>query len=62
MDGRKRNFYRKSLIPFSKWYVKMYHKIYQDKRILEAIIYSDTDNLDKNLKTKALNIIKKNQK
>lgn len=58
-DKRKRNFPRKSLIPFTKWYIKMYHKIYQDKKILKAIISNDFNNLDKNLKTKANNILNK---
>ena len=37
----------------------MYHKIYQDKKILQAILEGKIDNLDKNLKCKAQNILKK---
>jgi hypothetical protein len=58
-DKKHRHFNRKSHLPFSKWYVKMYHKIYQDKKILEAVLNDKIDDLNKNLKCKALNIIKK---
>ena len=57
-DKQNRKYKRKSLIPFTKWYVKMYHKIYQDKKIYEAIISGTTENLDKNLKLKAEQIIR----
>jgi len=36
----------------------MFHKIYQDKKIYEAIISGTTENLDKNLKLKAEQIIR----
>jgi hypothetical protein len=57
-DKPNRKYKRKSLIPFTKWYVKMYHKIYQDKKIYEAIISGTTDKLNKNLKLKADQILR----
>lgn len=36
----------------------MYHKIYQDKKIYEAIISGTTEQLNKNLKLKAEQIIR----
>lgn len=57
-DKQNRKYKRKSLIPFTKWYVKMYHKIYQDKKIYEAIISGTTDKLNKNLKLKAEQILR----
>ena len=57
-DKKNRKYKRKSLIPFTKWYVKMYHKIYQDKKIYEAIISGTTEQLNKNLKLKAEQIIR----
>ena len=57
-DKQNRKYKRKSLIPFTKWYVKMYHKIYQDKKIYDAIISGTTDKLNKNLKLKAEQIIR----
>jgi hypothetical protein len=36
----------------------MYHKIYQDKKMYEAIISNTTEQLNKNLKTKAEQIIR----
>ena len=56
-DKQNRVSDRKSLIPFSKWYVKMYHKIYQDKKILNAILNDTVNKLDKNLKVMAKKII-----
>ena len=61
-DKKDRKFDRKSLVPFSKWYVKMYHKIYKDLKIYKAIIEQTTENLDKNLKVQAHKIIKKNSR
>jgi len=61
-DKQNRKYKRKSLIPFTKWYVKMYHKIYQDKKIYEAIISGTTEQLNKNLKLKAEQIIRDIQK
>jgi hypothetical protein len=61
-DKENRKYKRKSLIPFTKWYVKMYHKIYQDKKIYEAIIAGTTEQLNKNLKLKAEQIIRDMQK
>ena len=40
----------------------MYHKIYQDKKIYEAIIAGTTEQLNKNLKLKAEQIIRDMQK
>jgi hypothetical protein len=57
-DKKNRKYKRKSFIPFTKWYIKMYHKIYQDKKIYEAIISNTTEQLNKNLKTKAEQIIR----
>ena len=57
-DKKNRKFERKSLIPFTKWYVKMYHKFYKDRKIYDALIYNDTSKLDKNLKVIAERIIK----
>jgi len=57
-DKQNRKYKRKSLIPFTKWYVKMYHKIYQDKKIYDAIIAGTTEQLNKNLKLKAEQIIR----
>jgi len=57
-DKQDRKHKRKSLIPYSKWYVKMYHKMYEDKKVYEAIIKNDVENLNKNLKSKAVQILK----
>ena len=57
-DKKNRKYKRKSLIPFTKWYVKMYHKMYQDKKIYEAIISETTDKLNKNLKLRAEQILR----
>lgn len=53
-----RSFERKSIVPFTKWYVKMYHKMYEYRKILEAIENDTIDKLNKNLKCKALSIQK----
>ena len=53
-----RSYERKSLLPFTKWYVKMYHKYYKDKKIYEAITLGETSKLDKNLKLIADKILK----
>ena len=57
-DRKFRSFERKSIIPFTKWYVKMYHKFYETNKILNAIITDTVNNLHPNLKTKAKKIIK----
>ncbi len=54
-----RSFPRTSLIPFSKWYVKKYHNIYDMNAILIAIKNDTVDELHKNLKTKAKKFIGK---
>lgn len=51
-----RSFERKSIVPFTKWYVKMYHKMYEYRKILEAIENNTIDKLNKNLKCKAVSI------
>ncbi len=48
-----RTFERKSLIPFTKWYVKKYHSVYKYTKILESLIDGNINNLNKNLKSKA---------
>ena len=57
-DRKCRSFERKSIIPFTKWYVKMYHKFYETNKILNAIITGTVDDLHPNLKTKAKKIMK----
>jgi hypothetical protein len=47
---------RKSKIPFSKWYVKLYHECYKYETIINAIINNEVDKLEKNLKVLALKI------
>ena len=49
-------FIRKSLLPFSKWYVKMYHSIYEYNKIIEAEENNKVNELNKNLKVKSKNI------
>ena len=51
-----RAYERKSILPYTKWYVKMYHKKYEYEKIIDAIINDTIDKLNKNLKTKALEI------
>lgn len=53
-----RTFERKSVTPFTKWYVKMYHKMYEYKKIFDAIENNSINKLNKNLKCKALVIQK----
>jgi hypothetical protein len=48
-----RKFPRVSLLPFSKWYVKKYHKSYNWSKIINAIKSNTIDDLNKNLKSKA---------
>lgn len=57
-NKQNRSFLRESLIPFSKWYVKKYHKIYNLHKIINAIFTKTVDDLNKNLKTQALKIFK----
>ena len=52
-NKENRTFPRESMIPFSKWYVKKYHKKYDMDEILTAIANITIDKLNKNLKTKA---------
>jgi hypothetical protein len=52
-----RNFIRKSLLPFSKWYVKMFHNISKYNKIIKSIENNTTKNLNKNLKSESKNII-----
>ena len=40
-------------MPYSKWYVKKYHQIYELRKIVNSIINGKTDDLNKNLKLKA---------
>jgi len=54
VDGR--HFVRKSLLPFSKWYVKMYHSAYEYNKIIEAVENNRINDLNKNLKVKSKNI------
>jgi hypothetical protein len=53
-----RSFERKSIVPFTKWYIKMYHKMYEYRKIIDAIENNTIDKLNKNLKCKALSIQK----
>ena len=52
-NNPNRKFQRVSLLPFSKWYVKKYHKSYNWSKIINAIITKTIENLNKNLKSKA---------
>ena len=49
-NEQNRSFIRKSLMPFSKWYIKMYSNINKYKKIIEAIENNTINDLDKNLK------------
>jgi len=49
-----RIFERKSIVPFTKWYVKMYHKKYEYDKIFDAIENNTINKLNKNLKCKCL--------
>ena len=51
-NKKNRKFPRVSLLPFSKWYVKKYHKSYNLSKIINAIKTNTIENLNKNLKTK----------
>jgi hypothetical protein len=51
-----RSYDRKSIVPYTKWYIKMYHKKYEYEKIIDAIVNDTIDKLNKNLKTKALEI------
>lgn len=53
-DGR--NFIRKSLLPFSKWYVKMFHNISKYTKIINSIENNTVNILNKNLKSMSKNI------
>jgi hypothetical protein len=48
-----RSFERKSIVPFTKWYVKMYHKKYEYDKIIDAIQNDKLNDLNKNLRCKA---------
>ena len=48
-----RQFERKSIIPFIKWYVKMYHSMYKFKKIIDAFNNDTIESLNKNLKVVA---------
>ena len=50
---KNRKFPRVSLLPFSKWYVKKYHKSYNLSKIINAIKTDTIEELNKNLKSKA---------
>jgi hypothetical protein len=56
-NKRNRIFPRESLIPFTKWYVKKYHKRYDYSKIYDAIENDTIDKLNKNLKTIAVKFI-----
>ena len=51
-----RSYERKSIVPYTKWYIKMYHKKYEYEKIIDAIVNDTIEKLNKNLKTKALEI------
>ena len=51
-----RSFLRKSILPFSKWYVKMYHNKYEYNKIISAVTDDTIDDLNKNLKLKSKSI------
>ena len=43
-----RAYERKSILPYTKWYVKMYHKKYEYGKIIDAVIkrvYNDISNV-----------------
>jgi hypothetical protein len=41
------------MVPFTKWYIKKYHKKYDMDKILTAIFNNTINELHKNLKSKA---------
>lgn len=47
-----RSFPRVSKTPFEKWYVKAYHKYYENTKVLDAVKNNDKSKLNKNLKLK----------
>lgn len=55
-NEKGRNYVRKSLLPFSKWYVKMYHNIYEYEKIVNALEMNKIEELNKNLKSKSKRI------
>jgi len=57
-NKENRSFPRVSLLPFSKWYIKKYHKKYDMDQILSAIYNNTVNKLHKNLKTRALTFLK----
>ena len=52
-NEKNRKAERKSLVPFTKWYVKMYHEKYKLEKIMDAIYNNTIDELNKNLKSDA---------
>ena len=52
-----RTFKRESIMPYSKWYIKKYHKSYELKKIINAIIKDNIEKLNKNLKLKAKDLM-----
>ena len=52
-NEENRHFERISLQPFTKWYVKKYLNEYKYKKIFEAILNNNIEDLNKNLKSKA---------
>ena len=52
-----RSFNRESLIPYSKWYIKKFHKIYEFNKMIIAIKNDTIDKLNKNLKLKAKTLV-----
>ena len=55
-NGKNRRFKRESILPYTKWYVKKYNKMKENYKIVTAILDNKIDELNKNLKTKALSI------
>jgi DDE family transposase len=61
-NKKGRSFPRRSKLPFTKWYVKYYSETTKYKRIKKALDANNIDELNKNLKTIAKNIISINDK
>jgi hypothetical protein len=57
-----RSFPRTSKTPFSKWYIKGYSNLTKYMKVIEAILNNKVNELNKNLKTIAKNIISINSK
>lgn len=57
-----RSFPRTSKTPFSKWYVKGYSNLTKYMTVIEAILNDNVNELNKNLKTIAKNIVSINNK